>query len=170
MLLPVGVGRNYERFTAVGKTVLERLNSKLVQCGECWEFLGGYVDRRGYGKIGVGDKVHLAHRVAYTEMVGPIPEGLDLDHLCRNPPCCNPDHLEPVPHRVNVQRGRAGYAPGDRCKHGHDLSDPANVYVHTKGKPGRKCRPCAIKNAKEAHARWQSARAQRAANQEKENP
>jgi len=65
----------------------------------------GYVSRYGYARFNIapGQSVH-AHRFAYEELVGPIPEGLDLDHLCRNKTCVNPAHLEPVTRAENVRR------------------------------------------------------------------
>lgn len=80
----------------------------------------------------------MAHRFAYEQFVAPIPEGLELDHLCRVHACCNPAHLEPVTRRENMMRG----VPGDPrrtdlCKWGHSLKD---AYVTKKG--ARHCRPC----------------------------
>lgn len=66
----------------------------------CWLWAG--CTRRGYGRVWRGGKMVLAHRVAYELLVGPIPEGLTLDHLCRNRACCNPNDLEPVTDRVNI--------------------------------------------------------------------
>lgn len=60
---------------------------------------------RGYGYVTRGGRCVPAHRWYYEHLVGPIPEGLELDHLCRNPPCVNPDHLEPVTHAENMRRG-----------------------------------------------------------------
>lgn len=69
----------------------------------CWEWQR-YVRPDGYGKTRLHGE-QLAHRAYYREYVGPIPEGLSLDHLCRVRHCVNPEHLEPVPHAVNVRRG-----------------------------------------------------------------
>lgn len=74
----------------------------------------------------------LAHRVAYEQAKGPIPTGLQIDHLCRNRACVNPDHLEAVTQGENVRR-----AVPDRCINGHDLNDNPYRY-HGK----RMCRPC----------------------------
>lgn len=73
----------------------------------CWIWQR-FRDRKGYGVIGVGGhKVRRAHIVFYEQKYGPVPEGKELDHFkCHNRACCNPDHVEPVPHRVNVWRGR----------------------------------------------------------------
>ena len=69
----------------------------------CWNFTGATVT--GYGRIGYADTHRLTHRIMYEALVGPVPEGLDLDHLCRNRACCNPQHLEPVTRLENLLRG-----------------------------------------------------------------
>lgn len=87
----------------------------------CWEYLGARSER-GYGNISVGSvldgtrQVRKVHCVAYEFWVGPVPEGLELDHLCRNTSCFNPGHLEPVTHRVNIRRA---YPLGTPFKCGH---------------------------------------------------
>jgi hypothetical protein len=78
----------------------------------CWIWTA-FLHSDGYGRFHTKDANRktigrLVHRITYEELVGPIPEGLELDHLCRNRACCNPEHLEAVTHRVNVQRGEAG--------------------------------------------------------------
>lgn len=118
------------------------MNYKILENG-CWEYQG-YKGKYGYGlytKL-VNDKRPLAHRFFYENHKGPIPDGLVLDHLCRNRGCVNPDHLEPVTMSVNVHRGlgpAAKNALKTQCKRGHSLS-VENVYL-TKTK-GRQCRPC----------------------------
>lgn len=103
----------------------------------CWE-RPGYISR-GNTRFRVEHKerhkVVLAHRFAYEEIHGPIPEGLTLDHLCRNTLCVNPAHLEPVTLQVNQKRG---YGNGRKaaCPHGHDY-DESNTYVDKTG-----CRHC----------------------------
>lgn len=85
-----------------------------VSEGGCWEW-SGPIDRNGYGKAydpkrPAGERIDWAHRVSYRHAKGAIPEGLQLDHLCNNPPCINPDHLEPVTQAENIRRAmtRAG--------------------------------------------------------------
>jgi HNH endonuclease len=77
----------------------------------CWVWQRSVQKGRGYGKITVGSKKLFAHRVVWERHKGPIPEGLELDHLCRNPPCVNPDHLEPVTHAINMKRGNRWNKP-----------------------------------------------------------
>ena len=122
---------------------LQRLISKLVIDGDCWRFTGALTG--GYGVIGRGGRGAgnvYTHRLTYEHFIGPIPEGLDIDHLCRNRWCCNPRHLEAVPRIVNVARGLRGpgYGPRERshCKWGHPYSGD-NLVVTPKQ---RKCRAC----------------------------
>lgn len=84
----------------------------------------------------------LAHRFAYELLVGPIPTGLTLDHLCRRPACVNPSHLEPVSLRDNILRGEGPVALGARvthCPQGHPY-DLFNTYIDPSGT--RRCRTC----------------------------
>jgi hypothetical protein len=83
-----------------------------------------------------GKKV-LVHRWFYEQANGPIPDGLELDHLCRNPRCCNPAHLEAVTHAENMARGKA--AQQTHCIQGHPF-DEANTYYRRSGT--RDCRAC----------------------------
>ena len=76
----------------------------------CWQWLG-QTDKDGYGHItfwnGQGVTNKRAHRHAYESLVGPIPKGMTIDHLCHNRTCVNPTHMEPVSNAVNLQRGHA---------------------------------------------------------------
>jgi hypothetical protein len=85
-----------------------------------------------------------AHRLSYELLVGPVPEGLVLDHLCRNRACCRPDHLEPVSRGENVLRGdtiAARKAAQTECTHGHEYT-PSNTGRQSNGT--RYCRKCAV--------------------------
>lgn len=107
----------------------------------CWIWTGR--TSRGYGDFSVGEQLHIrAHRWAYELLVGPIPEGLTLDHLCRTPACVHPWHLDPTPIGVNVLRGNAPTAINARkthCVHGHPF-DEENTY--REGDGYRRCRTC----------------------------
>jgi hypothetical protein len=91
------------------RSPIERIQARVeIDDFGCWNWTGALTSNlpgKGYGRIQVGPKLKLTHRVAYEALVGPIPEGLDLDHLCRNRKCCNPAHLEPVTRRENLLRG-----------------------------------------------------------------
>lgn len=81
----------------------------------CWLWVGAL--RATYGRTSVGGRAVYAHRVAYEDLVGPIPEGLTIDHLCRIRICVNPWHLEPVTRRENIRRSPRR----SLCKKGHPL-------------------------------------------------
>ena len=118
----------------------------------CWEWTGAL--SRGYGSIGVtGYLQQGAHRIAYLILVGQIPERMHLDHLCRNPKCVNPAHLEPVTSRENTLRGvghPAVNAAKTHCKFGHPLSGD-NLYRDKRGR--RECLCCKKALAAKWHAK-----------------
>jgi hypothetical protein len=113
---------------------------------DCWPWTGAK-DRDGYGKVGTEGRIVLAHRFSYEKLVGPIPHGLELDHLCRNPSCVNPRHLEPVTHKTNMSRGM--HATKTRCKNGHTFNS-ANTYRH---EGQRHCRRCNAQSAARSRER-----------------
>jgi hypothetical protein len=107
----------------------------------CWEWTGA-ITSKGYGSIGHEGRRLSSHRLSYELLVGEIPDGLHLDHLCRNRKCCNPEHLEPVPQRTNTLRGvsfAAENAVKTHCRHGHEYTE-ANTYVDSRG--SRSCKTC----------------------------
>ncbi len=118
----------------------------------CWQWTGA--TQRGYGSIHVGTsrkdkKMRQVHVVVWEILVGPIPAGLTLDHLCRNRACVRPSHLQPVTNKVNVLRGRGLTAVNARkthCKRGHEFT-PENTRVNRGSAvngygPFRSCRTC----------------------------
>lgn len=107
----------------------------------CWEWTGSR-NSAGYGLTFLDGRPSKAHRALWVRTHGPVPEGLELDHLCRNRGCVNPAHLEPVTHRTNILRGKgitAEYAQKTHCPKGHPYSG-YNLRVTTPG--ARKCRVC----------------------------
>lgn len=121
-----------------------RLLRKIDSTTGCWIWTGS-TDHNGYGQVRRNTVLRLAHRWVYELFVGPVPEGLDLDHLCRVRACCRPDHLEPVTRRVNILRGdiprlnRLRAVNRTHCKNGHEFTEE-NTHVNAEGH--RVCRAC----------------------------
>jgi hypothetical protein len=118
----------------------------------CWPWLG-WKDGEGYGTFWIDGRYHRAHRFAYELLVGPIPEGLQPDHLCRNHACCNPTHLEPVTQRENILRGFSPTAINARkthCAKGHPYDDK-NTRIDKHG--WRSCRICKAGNLRRLRRR-----------------
>lgn len=108
----------------------------------CWIWRLGAIGG-GYGVRVVDGRPRLVHRLHYEELVGPIPEGLVIDHLCRTPRCVNPGHLEPVTQRENVLRGDSPHAQNARkthCPQGHPYDNGNTYRIPATGH--RKCLVC----------------------------
>ena len=128
---------------------IEKLTERVTESG-CWIWMGQL--RGGYGRIKLGGrkgKAFSVHRLTYEHFRGPMPEGLEPDHLCRVRCCVNPWHLEAVTHRENGHRGNIGKHLSSRthCPQGHPY-DEVNTLAYQKrsgGRPGvlyRMCREC----------------------------
>jgi hypothetical protein len=127
----------------------KRLLASIARSDGCWEWTG-CLNSDGYGHMQVAGRVRSTHRLAYELIVGPIPQGLVLDHLCRNRACARPDHLEPVTNEENIRRGiwarAAGIGEGggtttagrirkapdfkkSTCSRGHPISPKTNYWT-----------------------------------------
>lgn len=128
----------------------KRFWGKVEKTKGCWIWKGGL--SQGYGRLQIGSRKDgsrrkvLAHRIAYELMIGDIPKGKELDHLCRNRACVRPEHLEPVIKKINILRGigmGAQNAQKKFCKHGHEFTKDNTYFL----KRGRECKKC--------HKAWQ---------------
>lgn len=112
--------------------------------GRCWLWIAGKNDK-GYGYFNVNEKTCRAHIVSYEAHKGPVPDGFEIDHLCRVRHCVNPAHLEAVTHAENIRRGDVGITTGKinlakkDCPQGHSYSGE-NLYITPAGY--RQCRIC----------------------------
>lgn len=160
--------RHYRQARAVRKprpTAAERFASKWAAgLGGCHLWTASTSGDGRYGSFGVGRRLVRAHRWVWEQEHGPVPSGMDLDHLCRKTLCVNPAHLELVTHRENVLRGQsfaAVNAAKTHCKRGHPLT-AENVRLIKGG--GRQCVACARSDEgraqrREATRRWRERRA-----------
>lgn len=139
-----------------------------VQDDGCWRFLtttrGASISGWGYGQIKTpsGKRV-MAHRVMYEQLVGAIPEGLVLDHLCNNTLCINPHHCKPVTQRENVLRSEIAVcalnARKTHCPRNHPLSGDNLVLTQLRnGRDGRGCRECNNRSAREYRERQRASK------------
>ena len=119
----------------------------------CWLWQGP-TTQNGYGLSTRSDRTIVAHRRAYLELVGPIPDGLQLDHLCRVRNCVRPDHLEPVTPAENWKRSKANQpwlvnALKTHCKRGHEFT-PDNIYWRGHHRECRTCKAYLARRSRQA--------------------
>jgi hypothetical protein len=157
-------GRSWKLgYLRIVRTEVERFESKIGRSTDtaCWTWTGP-LTKGGYGLFGLtrtalGQRTKnvYAHRYSYERSKGPIPDGLQIDHLCRNRRCINPDHLEAVTGSVNVRRGEAPQMRRLRrtqCKYGHPFTQENTYRLRT----CRYCKTC----MREAGARYRTRKRQ----------
>lgn len=123
----------------------DRFWAKVAKSSGCWLWTGTKAGS-GYGRFWADGQRIYAHRWAYSRFVAPIPDGYEIDHLCREPACVNPTHLEPVSHRENSLRGDSPIARNARkthCIRGHPL-----IGDNLRAGRYRQCRTCARDRAR----------------------
>lgn len=125
-------------------SLILRLESKVKVVGGCWLWTGA-MNNAGYAQVHFRGKTCLAHRLIYELLVGPIPQGLDLDHVkdrgCKHRHCINPEHLEPVTRQVNLLRGdtvNARHVAKTHCPKGHGYTEENTI----RRRGSRECREC----------------------------
>lgn len=139
--------------------VERRFFAKVRFTDTCWQWTAR-LDKDGYGSFWIGGHFGTnvrAHRWTYEYLVGAIPDGLQIDHLCRNRACVNPFHMEPVSPRLNTLRGdgaASANAAKTSCKRGHPLAGE-NLYLVTRksGRKERHCRTCRRDNIRARYHR-----------------
>jgi hypothetical protein len=144
--------KHYQRWSRNGDVLWEPLSieerfwKKVNKTDTCWLWTGA-ITGAGYGHLYIDYKDVYAHRLAYEFLVGPIPEGLVLDHLCRVHNCVRPDHLEPVTDKENLARGEATLFQTSKthCPQGHEYAGE-NLYLSSTNR--RYCRTCQNVNQK----------------------
>ena len=138
---PLAQRKVYSSMPFTHRTPAHLFWSKVEFTNSCWLWQAA-VNDEGYGRFGPSE---YAHRWAYEFCVGPLPDGLQIDHLCRVRNCVNPDHLEPVTGRTNILRGisfSAVHARKTHCPQGHPY-DEANTYTSpTAKRRSRQCLAC----------------------------
>ena len=136
------------------RTLEERFWARVKKTKNCWVWIGGTANN--YGTLLVNGKHTQAHRFAYELLVGTIPKGLEIDHLCSNKLCVKPAHLEPVTHRINILRG-AGWAASNarktHCSKGH-IYNLFNTHVNKNNE--RICRQCWQRPNRKVNALFES--------------
>lgn len=156
----------------VGKSrpAIERLMEKVreVESG-CWEWFH-YIEPSGYAKLWIDRRAVMAHRFSYEFHIGPIPDGLEIDHLCRVRHCVNPYHLEPVTTAENVRRMTAHRTPyqnlRDACPNGHPYDEANTILTKT----GRACSICKADANRAYYERNRALTIERARQWRRDNP
>lgn len=133
----------------------QRFLSHVETSTGCWTWRG-YLNEGGYGRFTIMAEPVYAHRFSHEQFVGPIPDGFQVDHLCGNPSCVRPSHLEATPARTNNLRGRSRAAENARrshCLNGHELTGDNVSITMNDGVPRRRCRACSRARTAEWKAR-----------------
>jgi HNH endonuclease len=133
--------------------VMERIMAKVaIDENGCWRWMG-YINELGYAKVSFEGQAVSAHRIVYTHLIGPIPIGLEIDHICNVRDCLNPEHLRTVTHAENVRRA---FPPLTEFRCGHPAT-AANTVRDSVSGYGR-CAICRRDQARRATAAYRAKR------------
>jgi len=120
---------------------------------DCWVWSGAK-SSAGYGNIRVNKVWRHTHQFSFEFHKGPVPVGMEIDHLCRNRACCNPSHLEAVTRAENLRRARLHRVPSTHCARGHEMTEENTMREGPNG--ARRCRICRLaqknRNARDRRA------------------
>jgi hypothetical protein len=137
---------------------LSRFGTKIrVERSGCWVWVGAITKSTGYGKVKLNGRPKDAHRASYEMHIGPVPAGLEIDHLCRNRPCVNPAHMEPVTRGENTRRGDHYQRRKTHCPQGHPYTGQNIAYRMRDGGLTRQCRTCRLqydRRRDRSHEAW----------------
>jgi len=155
--------RNYREIFPLTPAEICKIMSHIeMDENKCWIWMGE-LKERDYGKVGLRGSTWLVHRMIYELFVGPIPPGYVVDHRCRNPRCCNPEHLEAVPPRENARRAVPNRPPkrppSTHCRRGHALIGDNLLVTHSGTRTLRLCRTCQRERGRRYKARQKQAKA-----------
>ncbi len=134
----------------------KRIRNKIHLTDKCWQWIAA-TSHDGYAIVSWNGQSVLAARVVYTLLRGPIPKGLEPDHLCRNRACVNPDCVEIVTHKINTLRGNTVGGVNSRktcCPKGHPFTETNTIIDKGKYGPVRRCKICRTPQVNEAKKRY----------------
>lgn len=137
-------------------SAIDRFMTKVQVTESCWLWLASK-NMAGYGQFWSGEKLVRAHRFAFEHQFGSIPPGLEIDHICGNRACVNPDHMRCVSHRENMRASNSIFgrnAVKTHCKRGHAF-EGSNLYISKTG--SRQCRACLAMHARNSKRRRREA-------------
>lgn len=153
-------GPRFRKYVDVNGPTDHESDPLATATGPCWLWTGAKGEQ-GHGQFRLNGRMTPAHRIAWLDggRSNTIPDEYVIDHLCRNTSCVNPEHLEPVTQKVNVERGKRGRPATTHCPSGHPYTDENTKYEMRKGGEARYCRTCLKASRHRTYLRRKAAQA-----------